>query len=238
MNDPQYIQTESDFDKDKEDAGFDFGNNHNLDMLYTERNMVQLDTERDLVGDDDEKNAGISKGIFSNDKITKSTTSSIKSKSLRKEGDSSFRSVNENQSLISGSTVRKGGSFSFDEELKRLQTINKIEKKLKRSGTKPESILMEQPKRGFLDRLKIPRKFRINNRCCNWKLNFLFMLMIVAIVDSVLLLKQVILMLEMTWYKESYPELIKVDNICKFVIFFMLFITQVVFILNKIPKYF
>lgn len=188
MNDPNYIHN---FDEDKEDAGFEFGNNHNLDMLYTERNMVQLDTERDLVENDDEKknDYGISKGVFSNDKITKSTVSSLKSKSKGKEGDSSFRSMNENQSLISGSTVRRGGSFSFDEELKRLQTINKIEKKLKRSGTKPESILMEQPKRGFLDKMKIPRKFRVKNRCCNWKMNFLFMLMIVAIVDSVLLLK-------------------------------------------------
>ena len=143
MNDPNYIQSESEIanEKDKsdnEDLVFD----QNLQQLYTERDLYRIDTERDLREDEKEDNFGTSKGVFSNDKLTKSTKMSSAGKSTRKENETSFRFMNENHSLISGSTVKRGGTFNFDEELRRLQTIDKIGKKLKRSGTNPESLLV------------------------------------------------------------------------------------------------
>ena len=144
MNDPNYIQSEAslnDIDKSDEDIAFD----QNLNQLYTERALYKLDTERDLREDEEDKEEdhhGISKGVFSNDKMTKSTKMSSAGRYTKKDNETSFRFINENASLISGSTVKKGGTFNFDEELKRLQDIDRIGKKLKKSGTNPESLLV------------------------------------------------------------------------------------------------
>lgn len=107
---------------------------------------------------------------------------------------------------------------------------------MKKSGTKPESILTSQPKRGWLDRIKVPRKFRVKNRFCDWKLSFMFFLIFVAIIDFAVLIKQTIQLVEMKYYAESYPSLIAFDNIIKFCIIFLLLIVEKFLILRKPPS--
>ena len=60
----------------------------------------------------------------------------------------------ETSGLLSRSTVRRGGTYDFEEELKRLKTINNIERQLQRNGASPISLLsVSSKKRSFLDNI-------------------------------------------------------------------------------------
>lgn len=83
--------------------------------------------------------------------------------------------------------------------------ISVIEEKLKRSGTAPESLLHVQAKRSYLDKLRIPKKVRIETLCCKVKASYLFCMLGLTIIDFFVLLKYILQIVEMAVYKSDYP---------------------------------
>lgn len=138
--------------------------------------------------------------------------------------------------MLSRSTIRKGDTYNFEEELKRLQTIDKIEKKLKKSGTQPEILLESNPKRGFLDSIKIPRKIRCKNTRCRYfdiKFSFLFCVFIVIMIDLVISVLHFFQWIEMFTYKHDYPKVVAIDNMVKFAMCFTMFLIEWQLILKR-----
>lgn len=105
---------------------------------------------------------------------------------------------------------------NFDLELQKLNTISKVDRRLKKSGKRPESILSVPKKRTYLDRIRVPKNFTLRNCICKMKLTFYFCLFIIVIIDFFLTLKGAIMLIERFRYRENYPFLVFIDVLLKF----------------------
>ena len=121
--------------------------------------------------------------------------------------DDQSRLVGDQDSSFSNNfQVSKNSSFDFSLELRRLQEISKIERKLIKSGAKPSDVLNLKPKqRNFLDKVNVPRKFRIKSPCLRVRCSLMFCIFVLAMIDFFILLKYMIQISEMGTFKEDYP---------------------------------
>ena len=78
-----------------------------------------------------------------------------------------------------------------------MEQIQHIEQKMKRAGAHPDSVLRANPKRTFLDRVKVPRKFAIKMLCCKFRVSFYYCLFNVFLIDLFILVKDIIQIVEM-----------------------------------------
>jgi len=67
------------------------------------------------------------------------------------------------------------------------------------------------PKRSWIERLKVPKKFRIKNCCCQLKATLYFCFFIMTIIDVLVLVKYIVMFTELIVYKSSYPWLVTFD---------------------------
>ena len=107
---------------------------------------------------------------------------------------------------------------NFDLELQKLNTISKVDRRLKKSGKRPESILSVPKKRTYLDRIRVPKNFTLRNCLCKMRLTFYFCLFIIVIIDFFLTLKGIIMLIERFRYLENYPNLVFIDVLLKFLL--------------------
>ena len=99
-------------------------------------------------------------------------------------------------------------SFNFDNELEKLQQLSKIKKKLKKTGTNPETLLRIRSKRTWLDKLSIPKKIRVKTPCFKMKVSFLFCIFVMSIIDFFILFKYVLEFRESRAYPVDFPQIV------------------------------
>ena len=115
-----------------------------------------------------------------------------------------------------------------------MNTIQKVENKLKKTGTDPESLLFVKPRRSFLDRVRIPKKIKCKlSRKLRMDMTYIYCVFLIAIVDFFTLFKTICLISEHTEYNEDYPAVVALDIYGKLVIHGVLFAIECYFILSK-----
>lgn len=152
-----------------------------------------MGTDRKLVASETElKDMKITSMGKQNTKSTYGSSDGIirKNQFLEEQNDNSWI-VGEQDSSFTQKSFNKSNysSFDFNLELKRLQEISKIEKKLQKSGTKPIELLNFRNKRTFLDRISVPRKIRVKCPCCKIKWSYMFCLFCIVVIDFCILVK-------------------------------------------------
>ena len=165
-----------------EEVGFE----SNRDNLDTDRDIYKQDTERKLV-----KKAG--KGRVKRT-LTRSTKGSTEMQDMSfGDFDTSFTN-RRRQEKLNGSNQK---SFDFNKELSRLNTIQKVENKLKQTGTDPESLLFVKPRRSFLDRVRIPKKIKCKlSHRLQVDMTYIYCVFLIAIIDFFTLFKSICLITE------------------------------------------
>lgn len=163
--------------------------------------------------------------------LTKSTKGSTEMQDMSfGDLDNSF-SNRRRQKKLNGHNQK---SFDFNKELSRLNTIQKVENKLKKTGTDPESLLFVKPRRSFLDRVRIPKKIKCKlTRSLSMDMTYIYCVFLIAIVDFFALFKTICLISEHSEYSQDYPTVVAIDVYAKLVIHLALFAIECYFILNK-----
>ena len=103
--------------------------------------------------------------------------------------------------------TRNDRAKKLDTELQQHERMTVIEKKLKRAGTDPKSIMLAPVKqRNWLDHLKIPMRFELSCGCLGRVATTYFVILFtVMIVDIVNFFKYLMLAFETGLYAENYP---------------------------------
>jgi len=113
--------------------------------------------------------------------------------------------------------------------MKRLRTISMIEEKLKKSGTNP-SILLYVPKNSYFERLKVPKKVKVRNLCCRFKLSFFFCFFLIVLIDFFLTIKHLIILKDLWEYTADFPWLVTLQNCVKGTIQFCIISVEYFFV--------
>lgn len=86
-----------------------------------------------------------------------------------------------------------------------MEQMYQIEQKMKRSGANHDAILRANPKRNWLDRIKVPKRIALKTWCCKFKISLFYCLFCVFLIDTFMLVKDMIQIAERYVYSEHYP---------------------------------